>query len=583
MSRINILDEHLTNMIAAGEVVERPSGVVKELVENSIDAGAGKISVRVTEGGLSGIEVKDDGCGMDPVDATRAFSRHATSKIREANDLWSISTMGFRGEALPSIASVAKVEMLTNDGQQGTEVKIEYGKITSASPARCPQGTAIKVEGLFHKTPARLKHLKSGSSEMNSIMDLMQKFALSHPEISFELYSDDRLRLQTNGNGSLLETVMILYGIEVARNAIEVSFEDYDFKVEGIIVQPQISRSNKQYIQVFMNGRIVRSLALQRAITDGYSGFMMPERFPIVVLNIQTDYSLVDVNVHPSKWEIRISKERQLYSLLTEKIRETLSSQRSSVGEITLRENRTQPRIEESRLFTESYVELPSAEQTSKPEETLKVGQYEAFREETGKYTARPAVQIQRFTYLAQYHGSYILAYDEKNLYIVDQHAAQERVMYEEIQRQILENKVYTQPLLVPLVLELTPAKVAQLDRINETLSCISMTAEPFSSNSIIIREEPLWFENIDQQQFLNDLIDEILSDRKMNLLDIRKEKIASLACHSSVRFNHYLSEEESRRLLERLSGCSQPFNCPHGRPTMMAISDDQLIREFKR
>ena len=582
MSRINILDDHLTNMIAAGEVVERPSGVVKELVENSIDAQSGKITVRVQDGGLTLIEVKDDGIGMDPTDATRAFSRHATSKISRENDLWSISTMGFRGEALPSIASVSKVSLQTNDGQQGTEVKIDYGKIVSASPARCPQGTTVRVEGLFHKTPARLKHLKGSSSEMNSIMDIMQRFALSHPEISFELYSDDRLRLQTNGNGSLLETVMALYGIEVTRNALEVSFEDYDFKVDGIIVLPQINRSTKQYIHCFINGRMIRSLSIQKAIIDGYTGFMMPDRYPIAVLNIHTDYSLVDVNVHPSKWEIRLSKERQLTSLITERIKEILTSSKSTVGEIEFKQPQTQEKFEERRLFYNSYTEVPAETPVIPKGEELPVGQFESFREETTGYTPKQAVQIQRFSYLGQFHGSYILACDEENLYIVDQHAAQERVMYEEIQQQILENTVYTQPLLVPLVIELTPAKVGQLDTINDTLGSLSITAEPFSSNSILIREEPLWFEDIDQQQFLHDLIDEALTDKKMSVLDIRKEKIASLACHSSIKFNHYLSPEESRKLLERLGACRQPFNCPHGRPTMMSISDQQLIREFK-
>lgn len=579
MSKINLLDDHLTNMIAAGEVVERPGGVVKELVENSIDAQAEKIIVKVREGGLSYIEVKDDGCGMDPEDATKAFNRHATSKISKENDLWKISTMGFRGEALPSIASVAKVNLQTNDGNQGTEVVIEYGKIVSAGPVRCQKGTSVTVEGLFFKTPARLKHLKSANIEMNNILDLMQRFALSHPEIAFELYSDDRLRLQTKGNGSLLEVIMTVYGIETARNALEIGFEDYDFKVTGAVVLPQINRSSKQYIHSFINGRIIRSLAIQKAIIDGYSGFMMPDRYPVVVLNIESDFSLVDVNVHPSKWEIRLSKERQLYELLTREIKNFLR-EHLSVGEINL--PKSEPvKVSETNLFYDSYVELPAENRLM--EEKTEYKEETKTEEKQVYFEPKTPVQIQRFTYLAQLHGRYILAYDDENLYIIDQHAAQERVMYEEIQRQIMENKVYTQPLLIPLVIEVMPSELNQLDKINETLKCISVEAEAFSSNSLIIREEPLWFESINQQQFMKDLIEEIINNRQMSVLDIRKEKIASLACHSSVRFNQYLSVEESTKLLERLSGCQQPFNCPHGRPTMMKISEQQLIKEFKR
>jgi len=570
MSRIHVLDEHLTNMIAAGEVVEKPMGVVKELVENSIDAQATRIIVRVVNGGRDMIEVSDDGIGMDQEDAVRAFSRHATSKILRPEDLWDIHTMGFRGEALPSIASVSKTSLLTSDGSQSTEIILEYGKIVKAGPAASARGTTVRVENLFLKTPARLKHLKSGNTEFNAIIDLMQKFALGNPQIAFELYADDKLKLQTPGNGSLDETMMHIYGLETAKNSIPVEFSDYDFNVRGVLVLPSINRSTKQYINCFINGRIVRSFLIQKAIIDAYREFMMPDRYPVCVLNIDVDYQLVDVNVHPSKWEIRLSKERQLCSLIQTNVNEILKKQ-FKPGEIKLPKQNV--RIEENSLFETTYTETRNDDVLQeKIEEYVPVEK----REE-------PAVVVERFQYLAQLHGNYILACDEDNLYIVDQHAAMERCMYEDIQQEIEKNNVMTQDLIVPLMIERTPAEIQQIDRLNEVFNAIGIEMEGFSSNSVLIRRVPLWFEDINEEEFIHDLVGEILNEKKMNVLDIRKDRIASLACHSSIKFNHRLDAMESRKLLSRLGRCVQPFNCPHGRPTMMAISETQLQKEFKR
>ncbi|MBQ3376616.1 MAG: DNA mismatch repair endonuclease MutL [Erysipelotrichaceae bacterium] len=573
MSKIHTLDEHLTNMIAAGEVVERPSGVVKELVENSIDALADRITVMVFNGGCDSIEVTDNGVGMDKQDAVYAFNRHATSKISVTEDLWDIQTMGFRGEALPSIASVAKVSLLTSDGMDSTEVIIEYGKLIKAAPAASAQGTTIKVEGLFYKTPARLKHLKSGSTELNSVLDIMQKFALAHPEISFELYADDKLKMSTPGNGSLEETAMHIYGLEIARNSIPVEFSDYDFNVKGILVLPSITRSTRSYINLFINGRMIRNYLLQKAVTEAYREFMMPDRYPVCVLNIQADYKLVDVNVHPSKWEIRLSKDRQLYNLLKDNINRIL---REQFRPAEIKVNRNPVKVEETSLFAETYTE-PFRKEVYR--EDVKV-EYEA-EKEVNK-VPEPVV-IDRFQYLAQLHGNYIIACDEENLYIVDQHAAMERCMYEEIQRQIDKQDAMMQTLLVPLVVELTPVQFEQLDKLNEVFNSIGITLEPFSKTTCVIRDVPVWFEDINEQDFINDLVDEILSEKKMSARQIRKDKIATLACHSSIRFNRKLDVLESRQLLSRLSRCAQPFNCPHGRPTMMAISEAQLQKEFKR
>lgn len=581
MSKIKVLNEHLTNMIAAGEVVERPMGVVKELIENSIDALSNHIEIKLKNGGLDCIEISDNGYGMDPQDAVAAFNRHATSKISQDDDLWHIHTMGFRGEALPSIASVSKVSLKTNDGQTGTAVDIEYGQIKNVEPTACMQGTNIKVEGLFYKTPARLKHLKNANSELNAILDLVQKSALAHPEISFELYNDDKLKIQTNGSGSLQETIMAVYGLDIAKKALKIECEDFDFKIDGYVVSPVITRSGKQFINTFINGRVIRNFYLNKAIIEAYSQFIMPERYPVTVLNISVDYQLVDVNVHPSKWEIRISKEKQLAELIkrnvTEVIRHSMIPSDLIIDHLRIDNeyvssnpkpivNEEKKEIEEKYTFETENINRPIKK---------------VVQENLIDYQTNPT--IDRFTFLAQLHGRYILAYDEDNLYIIDQHAAQERCMYEEIQNKITEKKIHTQPLLIPLVIDVSPATVNQIDLLNEQLNCIGLHFEQFSLSSLIVREVPDFLENLDETDFINNLINEVINDKQMNILEIRKEKIASLACHSSVRFNHYLSTEESKKLLSRLSNCKQPFNCPHGRPTMITISEKQLVKEFKR
>lgn len=569
MSKINVLNEHLTNMIAAGEVVERPMGIVKELVENSIDAFSSKIEIKIELGGNQKIEVKDDGVGMDKVDAVNAFSRHATSKIKDTDDLWSISTMGFRGEALPSIASVSKVTLISSDGTDSTKVVIDNGKLISASPYPSEIGTRITVENLFYKTPARLKHLKNSNIETNAIIELIEKFALANPQIAFSLYCDDKLKIETLGHDNLQEVLLQIYGLEMVKHSIPFSNEDYDFKIDGLLVLPSVSRGSKQYMNFFINKRLVRNLNLQKAVIESYSPYLMSDRYPIIILNIHADYRLIDVNVHPSKWEIRLSKDKQLYSLVKETIEKTLRD-KMNPGQIHIEKN-----IEkEKKVVQESFSDFV----VEPTQENVKF----EFKEEINEYKIEKPL-LDRFEYLGQLHGKYILACDEETLYVVDQHAAMERCMYEQIQNEIVNNTTFVQPLLVPTIIDAQPNQINQIDKLNEVLKCINVELEVFSNTSFAIRNEPVWFEDIDETTFLKDLIDLILTDKQMDLLNIRKDKIATLACHSSVRFNHVLTIDESKTLLHRLSQCAQPFNCPHGRPTMMAIKETQLEKEFKR
>ena len=324
MGRIAQLDMQTANMIAAGEVVERPMGVVKELVENAIDAGATRIQITIEEGGLSKITIMDNGCGMDASDAQMCFERHATSKIHNENDLWSIHTLGFRGEALPSIAAVAKVTLSTSDGSDATRVVIAYGKKESVSPYPCNQGTEITVEGLFYQTPARLKHMRSGAYESSLIQDVISRFALSHPEIAFHFINDGRDAFRTSGQGDLLEVLYAVYGKAAAENAIAVDFSDFDYHVSGYLIKPMLSRASRNMMHIFLNGRMVRTYKLYQSVQDAYADFMPKGRYPMCVLSITMDPHLLDVNVHPSKWEVRISKETQLELLIKEEVAKAL-------------------------------------------------------------------------------------------------------------------------------------------------------------------------------------------------------------------------------------------------------------------
>ena len=326
MGRIHQLDEHLRNMIAAGEVVERPAGVVKELVENAVDAKATRIEVQITQGGIDSIVIIDDGIGMDAEDAKLAFERHATSKLKEEADLWNIHTMGFRGEALPSIAAVSQVTLKTNNGTEATEVMINFGEKQAARATAAPQGTMIEVRNLFQKTPARFKHLKSPQYEFSLILDMIQKFALAHPEIAFYLSHDGKTAFQSKGNDRLQEVMMQIYGRDVAKGAIAIDASDYDYRISGFAAQPQHHRATKYYMTLFVNQRMIRSYHLQKAIIDAFHAYMPKDRYPIAVLNIEMDTQLVDVNVHPSKWEIRLSKEKQLEKLLYQAIDAALKS-----------------------------------------------------------------------------------------------------------------------------------------------------------------------------------------------------------------------------------------------------------------
>lgn len=670
MGRIHQLDEHLRNMIAAGEVVERPAGVVKELVENAVDAKATRIEVQITQGGIDSIVIIDDGIGMDAEDAKLAFERHATSKLKEEADLWNIHTMGFRGEALPSIAAVSQVTLKTNNGTEATEVMINFGEKQAARATAAPQGTMIEVRNLFQKTPARFKHLKSPQYEFSLILDMIQKFALAHPEIAFSLSHDGKTAFQSKGNDRLQEVMMQIYGRDVAKGAIAIDASDYDYHISGFAAQPQHHRATKYYMTLFVNHRMIRSYHLQKAIIDAFHAYMPKDRYPIAVLNIEMDTQLVDVNVHPSKWEIRLSKEKQLEKLLYQAIDAALKRKLQIVQadlpkpkekkpEITeleftyardpqltklhqeVNEGFTNPKelppldfaeisakmkepitqkmpkapVVEMKKQTEAEVEdqpitYPQysrsnmkkveysykKEAISLDENVISQSESKVSDQETEVKTAQapketmkqegtkpqneclPSMQV-----IGQFHQSYILAQGEAGLYIIDQHAAQERYHFEVIKQQILSGNNDTQPMLIPISLEVDSRVKVRLNELNEAMSVLGIQLEEFGNNALILRDLPTWMQQLNEEAFLQDLIDQWLKDEDIDESKLRHLAIATMACHSSIRFHRSLTHAEMQQVIDDLGKCEQPFHCPHGRPTFICITDEQLTKQFLR
>ncbi len=597
MGRIRQLDEQTANMIAAGEVVERPMGVVKELVENAVDAGAKRITVAVEEGGIASITVTDDGCGMDSRDAVNAFLRHATSKIRSSEDLWDISTLGFRGEALPSIASVSKLTLTTSDGNDCTRVVIEYGKTVSVSAWPCNQGTEITVENLFYRTPARLKHLRSSAYENSLIQDVIMKFAMSHPEIAFCFISSGREAFRTTGSGDLKEVIFQCWGREAAEAAVPASFSDFDYRVNGYLVKPNITRSSRNFMHIFLNSRMVRTYRLYQAVMDGYEDFIVKGRKPLCVLNIEMDPHLLDVNVHPSKWEVRISKENQLEYLLKDNVREIL---KNTMLAPTIRPSRESVQYEQIPLetnltFQKPFVTAgepkPPVPETDEvpfvPEEPARKPSLTPADPEPGAGTepAAPQTVIQKLPemqVIGQLHDKFILCACEAGLAVIDQHAAQERVHYEQYCKALNQNPVMLE-CLVPLTLTAGDDLVRRIDELNEAASDLHITFEPFGHDTLLVRRIPAWMKDVEEEPFLQDVLDNFRNERRSQYTRMEKKKIATMACHHSIRFNRSLTMQEMNEVVAQLNDCENPYHCPHGRPTFVILEEKDLTKEFLR
>ncbi len=630
MGRIGILDESTYNKIAAGEVVERPASVVKELVENSMDAGASAVSVEIKNGGISFIRVVDNGSGMDEDDARLAFERHATSKIKTLDDLYSIRTLGFRGEALTSIAAVSKVELntRTRENTRGSRIEIHGGKVIDIRPAGCPAGTSITVRELFYNTPARYKFLKKDATEAGHVSDIMNRFALARPDISFKLVNNGVTVLHTPGNSDLKSAIFSVYGSEAARNIAEIDYSDKFIKVWGYAGKPELAKASRNYQSVFVNGRYVKSRLVFSAIDTAYETALMKNRYAFVVLHMELNPMLVDVNVHPTKIEIKFSEEQEIFKSLYHAIVSALQ-QADGIRQIEIgggkkdafrfsgAGSRSSDHVQGA--FPPAALRLPERDGSrSAPVEDpcgspgmagrpvpggsrstgFKEGghgldELKASPEEeaTGRvsekqdedYRAGGAFSAKKI--VGQVFSTYIILEGEGELILVDQHAAHERIVFERLKKKFHEKTELSQALLSPPVIRLTDIEIKLLQEEKDFFNSLGFDYEDFGNNSIILRAVPYECALEESGELFLDVLGRVLSAgiRDENRVKVAEDAFYQMACKSAVKANKRLSGDEIKALLEQLDSLDYPFTCPHGRPVAIRFSKNDLERMFKR
>ncbi|MCP8616440.1 DNA mismatch repair endonuclease MutL [Salirhabdus salicampi] len=619
MGKIQLMDEHLANKIAAGEVVERPASVVKELVENSIDANSKWIKVELQEAGLSVIKITDDGDGMSADDCERAFFRHATSKIKTEEDLFRVRSLGFRGEALASIASVSRLKLRTSTGQSaGTMITLHGGEVQKKDKSDARKGTEIVVEDLFYNTPARLKYMKTIHTELGHITDVLYRMALSHPNIRFECIHNDRKLFQTNGNGNLQQVIAQIYGVNTARQMLPVHNETLDFTIQGFVAKPEVTRSNRNYMSTIINGRFIKSHIINKAILQAFHTLLPIGRYPVTVVNIEMDPVLVDVNVHPAKLEVRFSKEKELFDAIEQGVKQTLKKEilipagtatrkqkeeayQSSMtfSNSTVRhqpdrsfyevQTRDVPDVKEKQSFVLDDVEKQHHGHSRNIEEQPNVPALtdepmsEQFVEEENGFTQNKQPRIPDLYPIGQLHGTYILAQNEDGLYIIDQHAAQERIKYEFFREKVGYVEEELQELLVPLTFEFSKQEAILVEQYMDELRKVGLFFEPFGDNTFIIRSHPQWLPKGEEEGLIRDMVEQVLEYQKIDLKKLREEAAILMACKRSIKANHYLKHEDMVQLLDDLRTCFDPFTCPHGRPIIVSFSQYELEKMFKR
>ena len=626
MAEIHELSAVLADQIAAGEVVERPASVVKELVENAIDAKAAQITIETKEAGLEMIRVTDDGEGIEADDVETAFKRHATSKITSREDLFRVATLGFRGEALPSIASVSDVVLMTAHAgdETGTTIHIKGGKIVSNDASQLRNGTQITVSDLFFNTPARLKYLSSLATELSHVSDIVNRLALSHSDVAFVLKNNGKTLLKTAGNGNQKQTFSAIYGVKAAAKMISFNAKDLDFEVDGMVSYPELTRSNRNGISLLINGRYIRNFKLTKAVLNGYGSKLMVGRFPYAVINIRLDPLLCDVNVHPTKQEVRISKEPQLEKLISEGIFARLSQENlipNAVKNLN-HSKRTGFSGEQTDLLEKSpkYKGPVSAEvtaalvgeslddkldgnqsvlakdvrpiviskRTDLEKAELKIWDQKYVQKKTSVKDQEISAESsqKRFPelrYIGQMHGTYLFAESEDGLYIIDQHAAQERCKYEYYRIEIGNVSSNQQRLLVPIVLTYPTTDALKIEENLDKLADLGIELEDFGKNTYILRQHPTWFKQGEEEEIVREMIDMFLNDDKLTVAKFREKTAIMMSCKRSIKANHHLEEEQAKVLLKKLSTCENPFNCPHGRPVLVHFTSKDMEHMFKR
>ena len=597
MNRINLMSPELANMIAAGEVIERPSSVIKELVENSIDAKATRIEVDIYDVGRKLIRVKDDGFGMSREDAKLAFKRHASSKVKSVYDLMRITSLGFRGEALPSIASVSNVILLTSDGEEGTKISLSPSKEMEVSDAALRKGTTFEIRDLFFNTPARMKYLKSDKTENASSIEVMEHLSMCYSDISFVLRIDGKTIFETTGRGDLKEVIALIYGKEVAKKLLEVSFEGEGYSFSGYIGEPSISYSTRYDILNFLNRRSVYVPKVQKAFIDAYKDYLPPSRYPFVSVNFSVDYSLVDVNVHPTKREVRLSIEEEVASNVYKEVKRSLLLTRqsfvsSSISGATLT-------LEQPTLKEDDFANIFEENEKKQPQEAFKdvVTLFDEFDKEENENYIKDSLIIEddvspRFesktnfpslTLIGQVFDTYLLAQGEDGLYFIDQHAAAERINFEKCEDDFNSSSSRVVP-LIPLVIELPYSSLTNYDKEHIlALESLNIYTSSFGGNAIKVDEIPSYLSEEDDESVLRDIILSTLKGNKVDIASLKRLSIASRACKMSLKANRLLTREEQLRLLKNLAKCRNPLNCPHGRPTIVKVSKYDLEKMFKR
>ena len=631
MSHIIELPEILANQIAAGEVIERPASVVKELVENSIDAGASQIEISVEEAGLKMIQITDNGEGIAPDEVALALRRHATSKIKSQSDLFRIRTLGFRGEALPSIASVSQmvIETATTNHSHGLRLEAKGGVTEKEEPVSRPVGTQITVSELFYNTPARLKYVRSQQAELSHIVDVVNRLSLAHPEIAFALVNEGRELIRTAGTGKLRQAISGIYGIASAKKMVEIEAEDLDFQISGYVSLPELTRANRNYISIFINGRYIKNFLLNRAILEGYGSKLMVGRFPLAVISIEIDPYLADVNVHPTKQEVRISKEKELMTLIREAISQALKEQDLIPDALeNLAQSSTRPKVKaeqgtlplkEAKIYYDTIkqdfflkpdvvaedvkpLEEDRQEIVESPVEnrptSVQFAERQSVESEDQEHPNLSAKELAKLAhkldqeetstfpeleYFGQMHGTYLFAQGKTGLYIIDQHAAQERVKYEYYREKIGQVDNSAQQLLVPYIFEFPQNDALNLVHKMDALRQVGVNLEEYGANQFILREHPIWMKEEEIESGIYEMCDMLLLTDQVSIKQYRAELAIMMSCKRSIKANHALDDYSARDLLRQLSYCQNPYNCPHGRPVLVHFSKSDMEKMFRR
>ncbi len=606
MTKIKLLDNHTINKIAAGEVVERPASVVKELVENSIDAKSSAITVEIKDGGISMIRITDNGIGISPENVKIAFLRHATSKIESDLDLESVLSLGFRGEALASIAAISQLELITKTREEitGARIELHAGEIIADEEVGCPEGTTIIMRNIFYNTPARKKFLNSPASEAAKISDIVYKLALGHPEISFKYINNNKLVFNTRGNHNLKNCVMNVYGKDIARNLIEIKYEEDGLTLVGTLGKPGISRSNRSYENFFINGRYIKSDIIQSAVEDAYKTILTVGKFPVAVLHLIIEPENIDVNVHPTKMEVRFKDNEKIYNFIYQCVRKSLTSE-NLIPKVPFNTRPITPKVKPSHV--QQAIPEPfevKRKEDNKPTARTMVPEIEASSPYThtpkrenlfvkeDKVEKKPDVKqdirqtrkvYRQYSIIGQFFNTYWLIEIDDSIYMIDQHAAHERILYEKLLDEFYTKEPLKQILLEPIVINLLPREKIIIEKHLDLLNKFGFEIEAFGEDAFATRTIPILFDGPANQNILKQMLDLLMDKEIPSIYETKVNTIATMACKAAVKAHDKLSDIECKKIIGDLMELENPYTCPHGRPTIVSMTKYEIEKKFKR